>query len=174
MGGHKELNTTKRLSLSVIIHIYMMGGEDVTIYIHSCLVAKLCLALCNSMDYIAHSVPLFLGFFRQKYWRGLLFPSPGHILDLGIEPTSPESPALAGNRKHSSAGGHFFCYHIWAVVNTTAMNTEVCANTITLWGMEVRMLMWVQPMTPRVLFKLGFLERSPLAWAPLCVAPAPS
>ena len=71
-----------------------------------------------------------LGFLRQKYWSGLPFPSPGDILDLGIEPTSSASPALAGNRKHSSADGHFFCYRIWAV-NTAAMNTEVHANTIT-------------------------------------------
>ena len=30
-------------------------------------------------------------FSRQEYWSGLLFPSPGHLPDAGIE---PESPAL--------------------------------------------------------------------------------
>ena len=28
-------------------------------------------------------------FSRQEYWSGLSFPSPGHLLDLGIEPGPP-------------------------------------------------------------------------------------
>ena len=35
-------------------------------------------------------------FSRQEYWGGLPFPSPGHLSDPGIEPTSPESPVLTG------------------------------------------------------------------------------
>ena len=34
--------------------------------------------------------------FRQEYWSGLSCPSPGDLLDPGIEPTSLVSPALAG------------------------------------------------------------------------------
>ena len=34
-----------------------------------------------------------MGFPRQEHWSGLLFPSPGHLPDPGIE---SESPALAG------------------------------------------------------------------------------
>ena len=37
----------------------------------------------------AHQAPLSLGFPRQEYWSGLPFPSPGDILDLGIESGSP-------------------------------------------------------------------------------------
>ena len=37
-----------------------------------------------------------MGFFRQEYWSGLPFPSPGDLSDPGIEPTSLESPPLAG------------------------------------------------------------------------------
>ena len=37
--------------------------------------------------------PLFMGFPRQEYWSGLLFPSPGDLPDPGIEPASP---AMAG------------------------------------------------------------------------------
>ena len=33
---------------------------------------------------------------RQEYWSGLPFPPPGDLLDPGVEPTSPGSPALAG------------------------------------------------------------------------------
>ena len=42
---------------------------------------------------VAHQVPLSTGFPRQEYWSGLPFPSPGHLLNPGIEPVSP---ALAG------------------------------------------------------------------------------
>ena len=30
-----------------------------------------------------------MGFSKQEYWSGLLFPSPGDLLDTGIEPGSP-------------------------------------------------------------------------------------
>ena len=45
---------------------------------------------------VAHQAPLSVGFSRQEYWSGLPFPTPGHLPDAGIEPMSPESPALAG------------------------------------------------------------------------------
>ena len=35
-----------------------------------------------------------MGFFRQEYWSGLPFPSPGDLPDPGVEPASPVSPAL--------------------------------------------------------------------------------
>ena len=35
--------------------------------------------LCNPMDCV-HQAPLSMGFFRQEYWSGLLFPSPGYDL----------------------------------------------------------------------------------------------
>ena len=38
---------------------------------------------------VAHQAPLFLGFSRQEYWSGLLFPSPGDLSDPGIKPVSP-------------------------------------------------------------------------------------
>ena len=42
---------------------------------------------------VAHQAPLPMGFFRQEYWSGLPFPSPGDLPNPGIEPTSP---TLAG------------------------------------------------------------------------------
>ena len=37
---------------------------------------------------IACQVPLCLGFFREEYWSGLPFPSPGDLPDPGIKPGS--------------------------------------------------------------------------------------
>ena len=36
-----------------------------------------------------------MGFSRQEYWSGLLFPSPGDLPDAGIELGSPELQADA-------------------------------------------------------------------------------
>ena len=44
---------------------------------------------------VAHQAPLFIGFSRQEYWSGLLFPPPGDLPDPGIKPMSLTSPALA-------------------------------------------------------------------------------
>ena len=40
--------------------------------------------------------PLSMEFSRPEYWSGLLCPPPGALPDLGIEPVSLMSPALAG------------------------------------------------------------------------------
>ena len=45
---------------------------------------------------VAHQAPLSMGFSRQKHWNGLPFSPIGNLPDLGIEPTSFMSPALAG------------------------------------------------------------------------------
>ena len=37
----------------------------------------------------AYQASLSMGFSRQEYWSGLLFPSPGNLPNLGIEPGSP-------------------------------------------------------------------------------------
>ena len=38
---------------------------------------------------ITYQAPLSMGFSRQEYWNGLLFPSPGDLPNPGIEPRSP-------------------------------------------------------------------------------------
>ena len=40
--------------------------------------------------------PLSMEFFRQAYWSGFPFPSPGHLPNPGIELVPPGSPALVG------------------------------------------------------------------------------
>ena len=53
-------------------------------------VTELCLTLATPWT-VAHQAPLSMGFSRQEYWSGLPFPSPGDLLDPGIEPRSPTS-----------------------------------------------------------------------------------
>ena len=43
---------------------------------------------------LAGQTPLSLGFPRQEYWSGLLFPPPGDLPDPDIESLSLVSPAL--------------------------------------------------------------------------------
>ena len=57
------------------------------------LVVQLWPTLCNPM---AHQGSLSKGFSRQEYWNGWSFLSPGDLPVLGIESTSPVSPAPAG------------------------------------------------------------------------------
>ena len=38
---------------------------------------------------VACQVPLSMGFSRQEYWSGLVFPSLGDLPDPGVEPRSP-------------------------------------------------------------------------------------
>ena len=38
---------------------------------------------------VAGQAPLYVGFPRQEYWNGLLFPTPGDLPDPGIKSASP-------------------------------------------------------------------------------------
>ena len=44
----------------------------------------------------ACQAPLSMEFSREDYWSSLPFPSPGDLLDSGMEPASRVSPALEG------------------------------------------------------------------------------
>ena len=48
-------------------------------------VAKSCPTLVSQWT-VACQTPLSIGFFRQEYWSGLPFPSPGDLPDLGLNP----------------------------------------------------------------------------------------
>ena len=51
-------------------------------------VAQSCPALCHPRDCSLPQASLSTGSSRQEYWSGLPFPSPGDLLDPGIEPRS--------------------------------------------------------------------------------------
>ena len=52
------------------------------------LVSQSCPTLATPWT-VACQAPLSVGFSRQGYWNGLLFPSPGDLPNPGIEPGSP-------------------------------------------------------------------------------------
>ena len=56
-------------------------------YIDVGLAAQSCLSLCDPMDY-SPPEDRGQGFFRQEYWSGLPYPSPGDRPNPGIEPRS--------------------------------------------------------------------------------------
>ena len=63
--------------------------------------------------------PLSTGFSRQEYWSGLPCPPPGDLPHPGIEPRSPESPALAGKFFTNSAIWHIKRY--WLLLLSCAL-----------------------------------------------------
>ena len=52
---------------------------------------------------VVHQDPRSIGFSRQEYWSGLLFPPPMDLPKPGIEPMSLKSPKLAGGFFTTSA-----------------------------------------------------------------------
>ena len=44
---------------------------------------------------VTYQAPPSMGYARQEYWTGLLFPSPGYLPDPGVEPRSPTLQADA-------------------------------------------------------------------------------
>ena len=54
-----------------------------------CLASSVLSDSCVTPWTVACQAPLSMGSPRQEYWSGSPFPSPGDLLDPGIEPTSP-------------------------------------------------------------------------------------
>ena len=50
---------------------------------------------------VARQTFLSMGFFKQEYWSGLPFPSPGDLPDPGVKPSSSVSPTLQMDSFHT-------------------------------------------------------------------------
>ena len=48
----------------------------------------------------AHQAPLCMGFFRQENWSGLPFPSPGDLMDSGIDSDLPHYRQILYHLSH--------------------------------------------------------------------------
>ena len=66
---------------------------------------------------VACHVPPSMGFSRQEHWSGLPCPPPGDLPDLGIEPASPASLALAD--------GFFTTSATWEALLTSSLVENV-------------------------------------------------
>ena len=84
------------------------------------LVTKLCLTPLT----VALQNSLSMEFSMQEYWSGLLFPSPGHLLDLGVE---PGSPALQADSLPSELPGKLKNMYIHIFVNIY-IHTYICIH----------------------------------------------
>ena len=61
-----------------------------------------CVRLCATPETAAHQAASSLGFSRQEYRSGLLFPPPRALPNPEIEPKSPVSPAAAAAKSPQS------------------------------------------------------------------------
>ena len=80
--GFKELDMTEQLTHT---HIHRYTHIKARVLSH--------VQLFVTPWTVAHQGPLSMGLSQQEHWSGLLFPLPGDLPSLGIEPTSL---ALAG------------------------------------------------------------------------------
>ena len=63
---------------------------------------------------VALQAPLSMGSFRQEYWNRLPYPPPRDLPNPGIEPVSPEAPALQADsllRSHQGSPHHQLTTH---------------------------------------------------------------
>ena len=76
-------------------HTYSTRRYIVTLFLCACVLS--CYThgqLFATLWTVTHQAPLSTGFSRQEYRSGLPCPSPGDCPNPGIEPMSPEAPAL--------------------------------------------------------------------------------
>ena len=81
LWGCKESDTTERLTHSLSVCVKSLS--HVRLFVTPWTVAR--------------QAPVSMGFSRQEYWSGLLFPSPGDLPNLGTEPGSPALQADASS-----------------------------------------------------------------------------
>ena len=80
---------------------------------------------------MACQAPLSMGFFKQEYWNEeywLPFPSQGDLLDPGIRPMSPASPALAGGFFTTGSPEKPIVLYITALILTYLKTTYLSYN----------------------------------------------
>ena len=73
--------------------------QTASIFLHEflywlCAQSLHCVWLFATLWTVAHRAPLSMGIFKQEYWSGLAFHSPGALSDPGIKPVYPVTPAL--------------------------------------------------------------------------------
>ena len=79
-----ELKQELEAALNILFHLHGV-----------CAQLFICVLLSATLWTVVYQAPPSMGFFRQGYWSGLLFPPPGDLPNPGIEPRSPTLQADA-------------------------------------------------------------------------------
>ena len=72
-----------------------MFTQQIRSYVCICMCVFSPVQLFVTLWTVTRQAPLSMGFSRQEYWSGLLFPPLEDFPDPGIEPASPSTPGLA-------------------------------------------------------------------------------
>ena len=108
---NRILNWQQRMLMTIPIYIMFMCAQSLS---H--------VRLFATQATVAHQAPLSMRFSRQECWSGLPFPSPGELLDPGIEPVTLRFPALAGGFLTTSTS--------WEALQFTSQNLSKS------WGID--------------------------------------
>ena len=129
-AGSASIDFTKDLTLGTCSNLWIQSlhiwgrGEGVGGWGGNCIPNQdMCICVINCFQLVAtlwtaaRQAPLSMRFSRQEHWSGLLCPPPRDLPNLGTEPTSLASLALAGGFFTTSAtweaqSGHT---HIWSL-----------------------------------------------------------
>ena len=98
------IGTGVRYCLHVASYLFSLVSWSPLLILLSFCAVRCCAVLSHfsrvrffaTLKTVAHQDPLSMGFSRKEYWNGLPCSSPTDLPDLGIEPLSLMSPALAG------------------------------------------------------------------------------
>ena len=100
-----------------VIYIYSLFSPLPRIELRSCIVG---VWLFMTQWTVAYLIPLSMGFPRREYWSDLPFPTPGDLLDPGIE-TASQPP--------TSAGRFITTGTTWAMVKNSSANAKGTRDT---------------------------------------------
>ena len=121
---------------------------------------QLHLTLCNPLD-CSPSGSSVHGIFKQEYWSGLPFPTPGDLPDPGIEPTSPASSALAGGFFTTVPAGK----PIFKTVNTKIkLWSDFLNNNNITWSTNRGVILITMDCTQMWVYSKIFFAHLPWKW----------
>ena len=86
--GSNNVKSHKGVWLEISIFLHFNTQNHFLLNYHYGLVTKTCPTLVTPWT-VASQATLPMGFSRQEYWSGLLFPSPGNLPNPGLKPGSP-------------------------------------------------------------------------------------
>ena len=132
------------------VYVYVCDCACVCVCLWVCVLSCFsCVRLFATLQTVAHQAPLSTEFFRHEYWSGLPCPSPGYLLDPGVEPASLMPPALAGGlftastpwkaihtHTHIHTYIHTYIYRNVCICSTPLYVSAIKRKSCHLWELE--------------------------------------